>query len=472
MHRADNRNPVFFVLKAAISILLLAAGGACTPAKERDAAVTTVIDHVILLDGRGGPAFPDARVTVRDGRIASVEKSGSAPHGAETVIDGRGRYLLPGFIDMHAHLLFPRCSPGSDAPTFDRALSERALSRQLDFGITTVRSPATPTVEGLRLRDDLNAGRTRGPRALASAELINDPSLTETQLRQIVRDALPYRPDYFKVYSRLLPDQVATVIDEAHRHGIPVIGHLQQTSWAEGVRLGIDHLAHSVDWSPASLPTSARPVYAEALRTRPGFRSRIDWLELFDPDSADQRRLIARLAQRRISVDVTLVAYDGKFSSPDDGRYRSNPLLGSFPELRDDWERCNQSMADWTDVDYRRWRAARGKLFAWVKHMSDGGVLLVSGTDMTNPWIIPGEGLHQEFELLAEAGLTPDQILRMTGASAAEALHRDDIGVIEAGRRADLVLLTADPRSDIRNTRSIAWVMQGGKIVAGVLQHP
>lgn len=98
--------------------------------------------------------------------------------------------------------------------------------------------------------------------------------------------------------------------------------------------------------------------------------------------------------------------------------------------------------------------------------MNDAGVLLVSGTDLTNEWIAPGDGLHQEFELLASAGLSPNQILRMTGANAAAALGRNDMGIVEKGRRADLILLSADPRILIGNTRSIEWVMQGGKFVA------
>ncbi|MBW4329656.1 amidohydrolase family protein [Stakelama sp. CBK3Z-3] len=445
-------------------ILALVAMSGCTNKSPTVASAATVIDHVTVLDGRGGPGNVDARVVVRDGRIVSIAPaSGAVPEGA--VIDGRGKFLLPGFIDMHAHLLFPRCTPGDGPLSFDRALSEKALSRELDFGITMVRSPATPTIEGLKLRDDLNAGRVRGPRALASAELINDQTLSEAQLRQIVRNALPFRPDYFKVYARLRPEQVATVIDEAHRHGIPVIGHLQRTTWTQGVALGIDHLAHSVDWSTDSLPESARPGYVEALKNRRGFRARIDWLEAFDPDGAGQRELIAALARKRISVDVTLIAYDGKFSPPDEPRYRQNPYLRAFPELRHDWERCDDVTAEWTPDDYRRWKAARPKLFAWIRKMHEGGVLLVSGTDMTNEWIVPGEGLHQEFELLAEAGLTPNQILRMTGTNAAEALKRDDVGIVEAGRRADLVLLSKDPRKSISNTRSIIWVMQGGRIV-------
>lgn len=449
-----------------IAALLGLALASCATGEAETGDGSTVIDHVTVLDGRGSNALTDARVLVRDGRIVSVGRSiGPLPRNA-AVTNGQGRFLLPGFIDMHAHLLFPRCSSGDAAPQFDRALSEKALSRQIDFGITMVRSPATPTVEGLKLRDDLNAGIVRGPRAIASAELINDASLTAPQLRQVVRDALPSRPDYFKVYARLKPEQVAVVIDEAHRHRIPVIGHLQRTTWAQGVELGVDHLAHSVDWSIDDLPANRRAAYTAAIKGDGGFRSRIDWLEAFDPNGIEQRQLVAALAHKRVSVDVTLIAYEGKFSKPADGRFRRNPFLRAFPELRSDWERCGDATADWTADDYRRWQGAKPKLWAWIKRMSDGGVLLVSGTDLTNEWIAPGEGLHQEFELLAEAGLTPNQILRMTGANAAEALHRSDVGIVEAGRRADLVLLSADPRKSISNTRSIVWVMQGGRIVS------
>jgi imidazolonepropionase-like amidohydrolase len=449
-----------------LATALLACVLASCAAKPSDVVVgDIIIDHVTVLDGAGGAALSDSRVTVRQGRIASVQRSsGSAPAGAK-LVDGRGRFLLPGFIDMHVHLLFPRCTAGDGPVRFDRKLSERALARYLDFGITTVRSAATPTVAGLALRDDLNNGVVRGPRALASAELINDSSITDAELRQVVRDALPYRPDYIKAYASLTPDQVSTVIAEAHLHRIPVIGHLQRTTWKRGVELGIDHLVHSVDWSVDSLPPDRQAAYRDAVKGRSGFQSRIDWLEAFDPDAPAQRELVKALARERISVDVTLIAYDGKFSLPSDRRFRRNRYLRSFPDLKEDWTRCDDTTANWTVRDYQRWHAARPKLSAWIKRMADAGVLLVSGTDLTNQWITPGEGLHQEFELLAEAGLTPNQILRLTGANAAEALGREDVGMIEEGRRADLVLLADDPRRSISNTRSIVWVMQSGEIV-------
>jgi imidazolonepropionase-like amidohydrolase len=430
-----------------------------------------LIDHVHILDGHGGPPVP-GRVLITGERITQILPEGASALSGVTVVDGGGGYLVPGFIDMHAHLLQPRCNPEAGRSVkFDRAVSERMMSALLDFGITTVRSPATPTVEGLRLRDDLNAGRVRGPRAFASAELIDDPKLTDQQLREVVRDALPYRPDYFKVYARLSPQAVASVIDEAHRHGVPVIGHMGRTSWLEAARLGIDHLAHAVDWSPKTLTAEVRKSYFAAIGergTRGPFRARIDWLEGLDLNSLEVRDTISEVAKRGISVDLTLVAYDTKFAAPNGGRYASDRFARIVPELYRDWTTCPDIAAtgDWTAEDYRRWNAAYPKMQALVRMMRDAGVLLTTGTDLTNPWVIPGESLHQEFELLVAAGLSPSEVLKMTGENAARALRSNDVGVIEAGRLADLVLLAANPLVNIGYTRNIRWVMKAGKRVS------
>jgi imidazolonepropionase-like amidohydrolase len=441
-------------------------------ARSQTAPERVLVDHVQILDGHGGPPVP-GRVLIVGERIAQILPGGVSAPGDVTVIDGEGGYLLPGFIDMHAHLLQPRCSmDNGHIQKFDRPVSERMMSVLLDFGVTTVRSPATPTIDGLKLRDDLNAGRVRGPRAFASAELIDDPRLIDQQLRDVVRDALPHHPDYFKVYARLSPQAVASVIDEAHRHGIAVIGHMGQTSWLEAARLGIDHLAHTVDWSPKTLTAEARQRYFAAIRehgVRSPFRARIDWLEQLDLASAEVRDMIAEVARRGISVDLTLIAYDAKFAAPNGGPYASDRFARIVPELYQDWTTCPDitGTRDWTEQDYRRWNAAYPKLQALVRMMCDAGVLLTTGTDLTNPWIVPGESLHQEFELLVAAGLSPSEVLKMTGENAARALRSNDVGLIEAGRLADLVLLAANPLADIGNTSAIRWVMKAGKRVSG-----
>lgn len=434
---------------------------------EPDGSASTIIHNITLLDGRGGPPITDAFVEISADRIVAVGSGTPAARRGGVRIDGNGGWLVPGFVDMHAHLLMPRCEPGESAFRFDRPLSEAALGVMLDFGVTTVRSPATPTVEGLALRDALNEGRVRGPRAYAAAELINSPWASPDEIREIVRSALPYRPDFFKAYAGLGPEAVRALVDEAHSHGIPVIGHLQLTSWQEGLDLGVDQLTHAVDWSIAMLPEPARERYHEARLRRRGFASRIDWLEAFDPDEPTVTRLVGDLVRRRTPVDPTLVAYASKFTAPDDPQFRENPYLALVPELHAVWLTCSADPSGgWTRQDYDRWAQVWPKLLDLVRTYHEAGVLLTTGSDYTNPWLIPGESLHQEFELLADAGIPNAAILAMTGANAAEALATGEIGIIETGRRADLVLLSRNPLEDIRNTRSISWVMQSGEIVS------
>ena len=424
-----------------------------------------VITNVTVLAGETFAPQAGA-VVVSGGHIQSIEPGRGRSIPGAAIVDGRGGYLVPGFIDMHAHLMVPRCAPGPDGTVFDHAVSERMLSTLLDFGITSVRSPATPTIAGLHLRDDLASGRVLGPRAQASAELIDDPSLSSDELRRLVRGLVPFHPDYLKVYSRLGPEAVATVVDEAHALGVPVIGHLGETSWLEGARAGIDFLTHAADWSAATLPQKRRTRYLDAVARRGALRARIDWLELVDLHAPVVRDTIAELARRDISIDPTLVAYDTKFGAPKGGVYRENPYAKVVPEMFHDWDTCSHSTDDWTADDYRRWKAAVPTLHAFVRALSAGGVRLTTGTDVTNPWVIPGESLHQEFALLVHAGFTPRDVLQMTWSNAAHALRRQDIGIIQPGRRADLILLHDDPLTDIRNTRSIVWVMKDGRIVS------
>lgn len=429
------------------------------------------IRNVHVFDSHDGFDDETRSIIVHDGTISEVLDNGSAIPSTLKVIEGGGGYLLPGFIDAHVHILVPRCQSFSvfsgGNVQFDRALSEKMMSVLLDFGITTVRSPATPTMEGLALRDDLNAGRTKGPYALASAELINDGRMTAQDLRSYVRDALKHKPDYFKVYAGLHPWQVKTVIDEAHKHGVPVIGHLGRTSWAEAIKHKIDFLTHAVSWSEKILKPEYREAYREARRQVGAMRARLHWLEHLDLESNEVISMIEALAASKVPVDPTLVVYDAKFSAPEDRRYRLNANVNVVPTLKSDWSKCRGLAHNWTRDDHERWRKLFPKLQSLVRLMHERGVILMTGSDTANEWVIPGESLHQEFELLVEAGIPPRDVLRMTGAMAADALGLDDRGVIGQGYKADLVLLTDNPETNITNTRSIIWVMKDGDIVSG-----
>lgn len=429
------------------------------------AARALVLVGATLIDGTDRPPVPDAVVVMVGERIEAAGPRGSVrvPEGAE-ILDLRGRFLIPGLVDAHAHVLVPRCGAPAES-RFDRPLSERMLGVLLRAGITTVRSPATPTVLGVALRDDVAAGRVEGPRIFAAGELI-DGDLTPGQVREEVRDRLRHHVDFVKLYARLSPDAVRAGIDEAHAAGVPVIGHLERTSWTEAARMGIDFLTHAASWSVAELPPARRASYERARESRGRMRARIDWLEGLDVDGAEVRTMIREIADRRISVDPTLVAYDSKFVAPRSPRYRRNPHRAVLPELLADWRRCGTPTDDWSASDRRRMAAAWPKLLSLVRKYHDAGILLTAGSDVTNAWVIPGESLHQELELLASAGLPPAEVLRIATRNGARALGQErDFGTLEAGRRADLVVLSRDPLVRIGNTRSIEHVMQGGRWV-------
>lgn len=450
---------------ATVALLALLVPG---PASVGQSGRPVVLEGATLIDGTGRPALTASVVVIEGGRIRSVGRAGevNVPTEAERV-DLRGRYLIPGLIDMHAHAMVPRCPAPGEPLRFDRAVSERMLGVLLDFGITTARSPATPTREGVAIRDAIAAGSVRGPRLFVSAELINGARHTPESVRRAVRAELASPVDYIKLYSGLSPAAVRAGIEEAHAHNVPVIGHLGRTGWTEGVGMGIDFLTHAVSWSVEDLPPEHRETYRIAISRRGAMKARIDWLELFDPASAEAATMITALVRARIPVDPTLVALDSKFTSPTSPRYRTNPSRAVVPEMLADWERCGTPTDDWTEADHTRMARAWPRLLALVARYHTAGVLLAAGSDVTNPWVIPGESLHQELELLVAAGIPPLEVLGIATRNGAMALGlQAEAGTIEAGKRADLVVLERDPLANIGHTRTIHSVMQGGRWVS------
>jgi imidazolonepropionase-like amidohydrolase len=445
--------------------LLLAAAAA---GAERDEPAL-VIQGATLIDGTGRAPRPDTVVVVRGDRIAAVvRRSGyRAPTGAR-VVDARGRFVVPGFADMHAHVAFLRNPTAPDAG-YDRATTERVLRILLASGITTVRNPAAPTADGVALRDDVASGRIVGPRIFTAGASINlrrrgtggptsDVS-SEDEIRAEVRRQAAAGVDFIKLYNALPPDLVRAAIDEAHAHRVRVIGHLQATTWTEAARFGIDAIAHGAPWSAAYLPAERRARYDGTMK------GRIDWLEGIDVEGPEIREMLAELARRRVALDPTLVAYHTKFWG-DDPIYLRSPDLALVPEpMLESWRR-GTFVDDWTASDFRRARAAWPTIERLVRLYHRQGVLLTAGSDLPNPWVVPGAGFHRELELLVAAGLSPSDVLRIATRNAAEALGiLDSAGTVEPGKRADLVVLAADPLADIRNTRRVLKVVAAGIVL-------
>jgi imidazolonepropionase-like amidohydrolase len=449
---------------AAAALVLAACGAPAAPPAAGPGPL--VLRGVTVIDGTGREPLPGMDVVIDGERIVAVAATGQARYATGArVLELSGRYVMPGLIDTHAHvtiLIFHRQADGTTRSEYRRDLSERVLRLLLAHGVTTVRNPSAPAEAGVALREDVRRGAIAGPRILTSGEHLGDRRMTAAELRAEVRRQVAAGVDMIKVYSALRPEQVGAVIEEAHGLGVPVVGHLHLTTWTEGARMGIDAITHGASWSAAYLPEAKRARYGQA---GDFMRARLDWLEWIDLDGPEVAGKIRELAARRIPVDPTLITYHTKFFG-DDPRWTEHPGQALVPELAARWHEGQTWVAGWTAEDFARARSLWPKMEELIRRYRAGGVLLAAGSDLPQPWTIPGISLHEELELLVQAGLPPAEVLRIATRNGAEALGLlGELGTVETGKRADLLVLSADPLAEIRNTRSIELVIQGGRVL-------
>jgi imidazolonepropionase-like amidohydrolase len=430
-------------------------------------AALLVLNHISVLDVARGVAEADRAVEVEGSRIRAVlpAKGYRPPVGAQ-VLDLPGRYLMPGFLEMHAHVLFPPLDEeGHPLPSFDRDTALTLLRTLLFSGITTVRDPGDATEAAVAVRGLLARGAIIGPRLLSAGRILTTAPrhhaiyatvTSEKEVREEVDWQADVGVDFIKLYQELPPALVRAGIDEAHRRGLLVIGHLQSTTWTDAARMGIDFIVHAAPWAPEYLAPGARANY------HPGMFGRVFWLEHLDLNSPAVQEMVTALVENHVSVDPTLMAFRTKFWG-DDPRYTDNPRRAEAPpKLWAGFARRSDT-ADWTPDQYRRARAQWPKLLALVKLMHDRGVPLTVGTDTPFPRIVPGVSFHEELRLLADASIPVPAVLRMATLNAGHALKLN-IGSVEPGKDADLVILTADPLESLRNTERIEMVVKSGKI--------
>ena len=248
---------------------------------------TLIIKDITLIDGTGSRPQPHASIFINDGRINQISlNSGSQISTQAHVIEGRGRYAIPGLFDVHAHVTFLRRP--QQLSGYDRKTTERVLRIMLAYGITTARNPGAPTADGVALRNDIEAKRIIGPTMFTAGRIINwGNDKSEGDFRTEVQRQAILGVDYIKVYSRITPNMLSVVLDEAHKHGLKVIGHLGTTTPTEAVRLGIDGIEHGATWSVQLLPSNKRTAYLQLRKSRGYMLSRLDWLEWINLDGPE-----------------------------------------------------------------------------------------------------------------------------------------------------------------------------------------
>ena len=247
------------------------------------------ITHISVVDGTGSKPRPDMTVVVSDGVIRYIGPSATkAPLPASTTINGRGKFLLPGLIDTHAHVTYLRFIDGARSAVYDDETSVASLRLLLAFGITTVRNPGGPTKEAVALRRRVASDEIDGPTIFTAGNILNRSSGSDGLTRAVENDGDVEREveaqaaagvDFIKVYANMPPDLVASTIRAAHARGLKVIGHLQATSWTKAAELGIDAICTELlGQLMSSRQTGAKPTSERCLLKERCVRDSSGWM--------------------------------------------------------------------------------------------------------------------------------------------------------------------------------------------------
>jgi imidazolonepropionase-like amidohydrolase len=379
---------------------------------------TYAMTGATIVDGTGRAAIPDGVIVVRDGRIAEVGPRAAVaipPDVPLVAVDGKT--IIPGLWDMHTHV-----TQMEWAPVY------------LAAGVTTVRDMGNEFEFVVPLRDAIASGRALGPRIVA-AGLIDGGGPNAFGVyyaatpAEAAREVARYHDAGFqqiKIYSLVTPPIVEAICAEAHRLGMTVTGHVPNGMTIEqAVAAGMDHVAHL-------------PIRGEA-------------------DSDEVKKTIAFLREHKTVIDPTQ-SWNELL-----GHAMGAPIAAFQPGVSKIPAPLNRvfSNAGAAGIDAATARTRLERGLRIVKALHDAGVPIVAGTDEG----IPGHSVHREIELYVEAGLTPMEALQAATIVSARAMKMDaELGTIERGKRADMVVLNANPLDSIRNVRSVRWSIKDGRV--------
>ncbi|WP_223668670.1 amidohydrolase family protein [Kangiella shandongensis] len=438
----------------------------------------TLYKNAALIFPERSEVLPNGYLVVDDGHFVEVgqgEPSLKLSESVETV-DLRGNYVSAGFIDTHAHINLGAVSYEVANETMvlkaDNSLDIARWNGQqlLKAGVTSIRNPGGDTATNIAYREAQTLGKVAGPRAFVAGSIINTEAFDglvdivsdEDDIIATVDRQAAMGVDFIKLYTGLGEEQIKVAIKRAKQHNLPVIAHLEEVSWTQGVNLGIDHLVHAMPISSELLTAKAGDAYIKA--KRPGSVSWYQWYQYMELNSEPMRELFRELVAQNTAVDPTLIVFYNAFFADQESVTDTTMLQQAYPGNLKNWRDFYHFNIGWQEKDYQNAQRTWPKVLEFVKQLHEQGVLLSVGTDLGNPWVIPGESFHQEMELLASAGIPPMQVLKLATVNGAKVLHREnELGRLENGWRADFVVFSSDPTQDISNVRDIVAVYQSGE---------
>jgi imidazolonepropionase-like amidohydrolase len=404
------------------------------------AAAIIAITHVTVIDTEKGVAIADVNVVIDGERITAVDKT-PPPKGAQ-VVDGRGKFLMPGLWDMHTHLSDSRAS---------------ALPVMAATGVTYARDAGNSVLAEIDLwRGQIAAGQLLGPTILRAGPTLNGQQsnpmhvviANAAEARLAARTLKAAGVDFYKTHRRTSREAYFALADEAKKLGVPLIGHIPMTVTPEEASdAGQQTIEHTETLFEGTFATAhGGQVTTENMKA---------WRESPAPAA-----LFATFVKNGTVVDPTLVA--------------TGLLARIFMSINDDphvkyiaksgRDRRAQALSGLPPIAKTQMPPQVVEREAVTLAMQRAGVTLVTGTDAAylHP---PGFSLHDELDMLVEAGLTPAEALRAGTFNCAKLFPSLDAGAVAPGKRADLVLLNGNPITDIRNAHDIHAVVLRGRVL-------
>jgi imidazolonepropionase-like amidohydrolase len=421
---------------------------------------TLTFIHVNVIDATGAPVQADMTVVVQGKSILQIGKSKNvaAPKNAR-VVDGRGKYLIPGLWDMHVHEIF-----GQWLPEDEKVIPLLFVAN----GVTGVRDMGGDLEALKRWRSRVVAGEMLGPRMIISGPMLDGP-VSQFPSSAPIKDAADGRntvdqlkkdgADFIKIQSLIPRDGYFAAAEEAKKIGIVFAGHIPDKVRAVEVsnagQKSVEHLTGVFEGCS---------TVEDELMAKPRGPGRGRFLSTYDPERA--KALIALFVKNQTWQAPTLYWEQGEWliektnSGPD-------PLAKYAPRAWKEraWPMFTHDISQgWSsDPLEDRENFVRAE-FKMVGEMHRAGVPILAGTDTAaGVRVYPGFSLHEELELLVRAGLSPMEALQAATLNAGKYLGLTDTGTVEKGKRADLLLLDANPLEAIRNTRRIQAVVLAGR---------
>lgn len=440
-----NKHINFFLL-----ILFIAVFNTCISEKynnkrssHREARLFAIINVNVIPMTLENKVIENATVVINENKVLSINEP--VPDNA-VIINGRDKWLIPGLIDMHVHIPtdghFNTTYPTRSAAIFIN--TQDIMTPFVANGVTTV-FDLNSKAGHFGQRNEILRGDVIGPR-LALAAMIDggndDGRIVNTSAdgRQAVRSAKAEGYEFIKVYSKLNVETYEAIIDEAHKHGMKVVGHIPNVFKGK--------------IKDAFVPYFGMVAHAE------------EFFKQTEAGDQDPKRLAQLVKQNDTWVCPTLVVI---VSAASQGRsldsLKSSPVLQYVhPLLQSKWLTSNNYHKNATQESLARLEKMIAFNNQLVKTLKENGVQLVAGTDAGSSGVVWGFSLHDELELLVNAGLTPEESLLSATRLPATWLGIDSkTGTVEAGKCADLILLDANPLVNIKNTRKISGVFFDGR---------